>query len=458
MEEHEKFTPPYPTPHKSKIKWIKRFTTGWGSWIHTLAESSYKTKIGHVRFPKASLFIINDRELVKDIGIKRHDEFPKHRMQHETLCPLLGESIFTTNGDQWKRQRYQMNPAFAHTHLKRSFGTMQGAVNDLLRTMKGLDHTAPIAIDPLMTHVTADVIFRTILSHNITDEQTADVLEAFNIFQKYAQHTITLHSFGLPDKIFSRQLNKNASRIRGILRPIIKARHDAYHAGTPTEDKDILASLLESTDETGKHFPLDELVNHIAMLFLAGHETTASALTWSLYLLSQCPHLQKEIQAEINAHSKNGEITFETIKHLKTTLNVFQEAMRLYPPVSFYPREAMKECPIGNKTAQKGDVLSISPWLIHRHRKVWKDPDVFDPSRFDDPAQKENIKEHYLPFGLGPRLCIGKGFAIQESVLTLATIIQNFDIKNVEVQVPEPMARLTVRPKHDIKLWLTPTP
>jgi len=412
MEEHEKFTPPYPTPHKSKIKWIKRFTTGWGSWIHTLAESSYKTKIGHVRFPKASLFIINDRELVKDIGIKRHDEFPKHRMQHETLCPLLGER----------------------------------------------DHTAPIAIDPLMTHVTADVIFRTILSHNITDEQTADVLEAFNIFQKYAQHTITLHSFGLPDKIFSRQLNKNASRIRGILRPIIKARHDAYHAGTPTEDKDILASLLESTDETGKHFPLDELVNHIAMLFLAGHETTASALTWSLYLLSQCPHLQKEIQAEINAHSKNGEITFETIKHLKTTLNVFQEAMRLYPPVSFYPREAMKECPIGNKTAQKGDVLSISPWLIHRHRKVWKDPDVFDPSRFDDPAQKENIKEHYLPFGLGPRLCIGKGFAIQESVLTLATIIQNFDIKNVEGQVPEPMARLTVRPKHDIKLWLTPTP
>lgn len=457
MRADEKFTPPYPKPHSSKLKWFGRFFIGWGSWIHTLAESSYKSKIGRVKLPKMNLFIINDRALVKDVGIKRHDDFPKHRIQHEALCPLLGNSIFTTNGDTWKRQRMQMNPAFAHTHLKRSFSTMDDAVQNLMNTLHGLNHAKPIAIDPLMTHVTADVIFRTILSRKIDDADAANVFKQFNIFQKYAQHTLTLKSFGLPDKIFRGKLDKSAAHIRGILRPIIKERFDAYHSGAEDKDTyDILASLLESRDEKGNPFPLDELVNHIAMLFLAGHETTASALTWSLYLLSKCSHLQTQIRTEIAAHSENGAITFETVKHLKTTLNTFQEAMRLYPPVSFFPREATSKCPIGNHTAQKGDILSISPWLIHRHRKIWDKPDEFNPSRFDDPAQKDTIKEHYLPFGLGPRLCIGKGFAIQESVLTLANIVQRFEIKNVDGQTPEPMARLTTRPKHDINLWLTP--
>lgn len=456
MNTQKKFTPPYPKPHQSKLKWMGRFFIGWGSWIHTLAESSYKTKIGRVKFPLTTLFIINDRETVKEIGIKRHDDFPKHRFQHEALCPLLGESIFTTNGDTWKRQRYQMNPAFAHTHLKRSFATMNDAVQNLMTTLKGLDHSKPIAIDPLMTHVTADVIFRTILSQKIDDQDAAHVFKQFNIFQRYAQYTLTLKSFGLPDKIFARQLDKSAANIRGILHPIIAERYSTYHERGDKTHHDILQSLLESTDENGAHFPLGELVNHIAMLFLAGHETTASALTWTLYLLSECPHLQTQIREEIAANTKDGEITFETIKHLKTTLNTFQESLRLYPPVSFFPREAKSECPIGNHTAKAGDVFSISPWLLHRHRKYWPDPDLFDPDRFDDDEQKQSMKDFYMPFGLGPRLCIGKGFAIQESVLTLANIIQNFEIKNVEGQKPEPMARLTLRPKKDIELWFKP--
>jgi cytochrome P450 len=452
----ERFTPPYPKPHKNPLRQFGRFLLGWQSWIHTISETSYKMKMGQVKFPHIDFFVINERSLVKKIGETDYEEYPKHHMQHEILCPLLGESIFTTNGAQWKRQRQMMNPSFAHTHLKRTFGTMDSAIQDLITRMKALDHTKPIAIDPLMTHITADVIFRTILSQTIEEGDAYKVFENFNMFQDYTQRTMVLKSFHLPSGFFKKKIDQACHNIRAVLTPIIAERYHNYHAGNKSDLNDILSTLLEARDDEGKPFPLDELVNQIAMLFLAGHETTASALTWSLYLLSKCPHMQDAIRAEIKEHEKDGHIVFESIKGLNMTRNVFQEGLRLYPPVSFLPREASNDCVIRNKKVAKGSMLSLSPWLVQRHRDQWKEPDLFDPERFNDPEQKESVKKSYFPFGLGPRICIGKGFAMQEAVLTIANIVKNFELENPKGQVPEPMARVTTRPKKDIKLWLKP--
>lgn len=452
----ESFTPPYPKPHKNPLKQLGRFFLGWQSWIHTISEASYRMKMGHVKFPHIDFYVLNAPPLVKKVGEKKHDIFPKHRLQHEILCPLLGESIFTTNGDQWKRQRQMMNPSFAHTHLKRTFGTMDSAIQDLITRMKTLDHSKPIAIDPLMTHITADVIFRTILSHTIEEKDAYKVFENFNVFQDYTQRTMVLKSFYLPSGFFKKKIDQACHNIRAVLTPIIAERYHNYHAGKKTNHNDILSTLLEAKDDEGKPFPLDELVNQIAMLFLAGHETTASALTWSLYLLSKCPHMQGVIREEIKENEVNGHVEFESIKGLNMTRNVFQEALRLYPPVSFLPREASRDCTLRKRRIAKGSMLSLSPWLVQRHREQWKEPDVFDPKRFDDPNQKESVKKSYFPFGLGPRICIGKGFAMQEAVMTIANIVKNFELENPKGQVPEPMARVTTRPKKDIKLWLKP--
>jgi cytochrome P450 len=453
MKQEEKFTPPYPKPHKSPLKQFSRFLFGWQSWIHTISETSYQMSIGAVKFPHIDFFVINDRKLVERIGIKRYKKFPKHSLQHEILCPLLGESIFTTNGKVWERQRQMMNPAFAHTHLQRAFDNMDGAIKGLLVRIDTADKSKPVAIDPLMTHVTADIIFRTILSHTIEERDAYKVFENFNVFQDYTQRTMVLKSFHLPSGFFKKQIDKASDNIRSVLRPIITERFENYHAGKKDNKSDILSSLLEAKDNKGVHFPLDELINHVAMLFLAGHETSASALTWSLYLLSKCPHLQKEIRKEIADNAVNGKIVFESIKNLKMTRNVFNEALRLYPPVSFLPREASRDCVVRHKQVKKGSMFSISPWLIQRHRKQWQDPDVFDPTRFDDPNQQDSVKQSFLPFGIGPRICIGKGFAMQEGVMAIANILHHYELRNKEGQVPEPMARITTRPKHEIELW-----
>ncbi|MFA5593574.1 MAG: cytochrome P450 [Micavibrio sp.] len=456
MLESEKFTPHYPRPHKTKLVAFWRFLYGWNSWIHTLFEKSYHNLIGYVRMRKLDFYLVNEPASVKEIMEKRHDDFPKHSIQHEILCPLLGNSIFTSNGAEWRRQREMINPAFAHTRLSLSFPTMRAAADAMMKRLGQADLSRPVSIDPLMTYITADIIFRTILSRTLDSADAYDVFENFNIYQDYTQKIITCRLYGLPSLFLKSRQGKAAKKIRAVLAPLIEERYNAYHHHGENKD-DIIGSFLNArAPDTGAAFQLGELTNHVMMLFLAGHETSASALTWSLYLISRCPHLQAAMREEVNAIRDGGEITHEMLRHFKQVRNVFRESLRLYPPVGFMPREPVQDSMLRDRSIKKGSVLSVSPWLIHRHRAQWAEPDLFDPDRWDDETQQESIRCSYLPFGKGPRICVGQGFAQQEALLIIATIVSAYNLEPAQKNEPEPVSRVTLRPHKEIKLWFRP--
>jgi len=410
-------------------------------------------KMGYLRLPGADLFMVNEKSLVKRIMVTEADKFPKHQHIEEVLKPLLGESIFTTNGEIWRKQRAMIDPAFSHTRLEKAFPLMNEAVQEMLERMLRQESGTENIIDVEMTHITADIIFRTILSAPLSAEDAQQIFSAFNEFQEAVQRITLLHAYRLPAYFQKKKSEKSAAKIRPILAKVIRKRYEDFQSGTDIENRDILSSLMHATDkESGKHFSYDELVDHICMLFLAGHETSASALTWSLYLVSECPDIQQKIYAEICEVTKGGEINFTHIKKLKFTFDVFREALRLYPPVGFFLRTASEDTCMRDREVKKDAMVMVSPWLIHRHQDQWKCPHQFMPERFAENDAKESLKSSYLPFGKGQRLCIGQGFANQEAVLILANLIRNFRFENPQGQIPEPLGRVTVRPRKAIKL------
>lgn len=206
----------------------------------------------------------------------------------------------------------------------------------------------------------------------------------------------------------------------------------------------------------GDQFTLDETVDQICMLFLAGHETSASAMGWSVYLLSHSAHLQNEILAEIQAVIGDREIEYGDTNKLKTVYNLFREALRLYPPVGCFLREAEESTELRGKPVKQGSLVLVSPWLVQRHRKLWDRPDEFDPARFETPEGKASAKCAYLPFSKGPRVCAGQAFAIQEAVLILASLVRRFRIEPDAEHTPKPAGRVTLRSDNGIRVRFFP--
>lgn len=448
------FTPPYPVPHKSKASLFKRFLTGWNSWIHTLFDRSYTMQMGEIRLPRLDFYIANDLSVVDRVMDDREKVFPKHRFQNELLDPLIGNSVFSANGQDWEEQREMVNPAFAHTNLKRVFPAMQGAVEDLLATIEAMDRSKPIEVDPLMTHVAADIIYRTIFSVKLDQISADHIYHAFHRYQKNIQPGAMLKLYGLPLFGYRKRAVRAASEIHAVFGPIVKARYDAWHGGNGEAQNDILQSLLEARHPTtGEPFTYQNIMEQVSTIFLAGHETAASAMTWALYLLAECPHWQDALVGEIDRESGGQPIAFEHLRGLGGVRNLFKETLRLYPPVSFLVREVTAPTTMRDKLLQKGAMIVISPWLIQRNRNNWKCPHAFAPERFDDPEEAEACRRAYMPFGKGPRICIGAGFAQQEGMLILASIVRAFRLRYPDIPKPEPVSRLTLRPKAAVQLW-----
>ena len=448
-------TPPYPVPHKSRASLFKRFLTGWTSWIHTLFERSYTMKMGEIHLPRLDFYIANELSIVDRVMTDADREFPKHRFLSDLVEPLIGQSVFNTNGKVWDDQRRMINPAFAHTNLKRVYDLMSDAVADMLAHLKAQDHGRPIDIDPVMTHVTADVIFRTMFSVSLDRDEALQIHHAFTRFQRSAQPGAMLHLYGLPGLGFPRRALKASAEIHAVFEPLVRARYDAYGRGERPEKPDILEALLEARHpDSGAPFGFQELIDQIALIFLAGHETSASALSWALYLLSESPALQEDLHAEIVSAAGDDPIGFEHLKGLDGVRNLFRETLRLYPPIGFFARAITRPTTMRDKQLKPGAMIVISPWLIQRNRDNFACPHSFDPDRFTRPEEAEAVKSAYMPFGKGPRICVGAGFAQQEAMLVLAELIRAFRLSYPAGPKPEPVSRLTLRPKKGIRLRL----
>jgi cytochrome P450 len=449
------FVPPKPKTHARKLSPLRRILQVRHSSISVLFDRSYSMHLGDVWTPFRTVYFLNKPDLVNRVLVKESDKFPKSISMGSMLEFLMGEGVFVSNGELWRRQRRMLDPAFNQARIKDVFPLMREAAEEMGARFRTHADGDVLPIDEETTHVTADIIFRTIYSASLTQDESRRIFKAFGRFQELAYAQGVWNMAGVPTWLSPGRFfaARHARIIRDLLDRGVQARIDERASGARTERKDILASLLDATDpETGAKFTRKELVDQISVLFLAGHETSASVLAWALYLIAMRPDIQDRLHAESVAAFGDRQPEFSDMKRLKLARDVFRETLRLYPPVSFMSRDSTEPVRLRNKDVEPGDIIFVSPWLIQRHRKLWVNPDAFDPDRFSDPASKESQRSAYIPFSAGPRVCLGASFAMQEGMLILAWLTRHFRFEPVEGHVPRPIARLTLRSENGVRL------
>ena len=386
--------------------------------------------------------------MIRKVLKENPDDFPKSERISEGLRPLLGDSVFLTNGALWRRQRRIIDPAFEGGRLKQIFPAMKAASEAAIKRIE----PGILEVEELASFAAADVIFRTLFSVPIEDKIAGDIFHEFRRYQRQ-QPILNIAAFvPLPRWVprFHRRATKASARhIRTLIQELTDRRVAEIKSGRAPQD--LATKLMTTPDpETGACFTRDEMVDQVAIFLLAGHETSASALAWALYLMALYPDWQQRLAEEAAVLDERS--GFSVISQLKLSRDVFRESLRLYPPVPMMVRENTKpECFRDRKIA-KGSAIVLSPWHLHRHQRLWDNPDGFDPGRWHTENGKACLREAFLPFSSGARVCPGAGFAMIEGPLFLSQILRSFRISCVEGEPPVPVAHLTVRTKSGIYL------
>lgn len=428
---------------------------GDGDLLGLLPAAAYRMDIGPLGYSRRSTVIVNDPELVLHVLKDPEGIFPKSDLMVGALEPLVGDSIFVSAGARWRRQREMIDPAFSHIRLNRAFTAMQAAVDAYETYLDRCAETgAALSLDLAMSHLTADIITRTVFSMPLASRIAHDVFADFAEFERHVAHVKILrlifdpafHPVEQPDAV-----RAACARIRRHLGELIDT-----HLAAGADFNDIASAVIGARDtETATPFGREELIDQLGVFFLAGHETTASVLIWVFYILSQRPDIAEKVRAEVDAIVGSGEVGFEHTRRLAYTRQVFRETLRLYPPITFLPRVAMAATTLGGRRIKRGALVMIAPWVIHRHHAYWPDPDVFDPDRFAPEREKDIRHGTFLPFGLGPRICVGAAFAQTESALILARLLRRFDFAPLAPDSVRPAARLTTRPAEQVMVRVT---
>jgi cytochrome P450 len=404
------------------------------------------------RTPFFSSYLVNQPELVKLVLKERPDDFPKSGRVSEGLRPLLGDGVFLTNGEVWKRQRRIIDPAFEGGRLRETFLSMWAAAEGAVKRLEA-SVGQEIEVEQHTSHATADVIFRTLFSIPIENEIAAEMFREFHRYQR-SQPLLNLAAvLPLPrwmPRFFRSATRRSAAKIRAAITQLTTDRHAQIEAGTAPDD---LATKIMTTADplSGEKFTAEEMVDQVSIFFLAGHETSASALAWALYLMAMFPEWQDKVAAEAKAGLVEE---FSAISKLRISRDVFREALRLYPPVPMMVRQ--NTCPeeFRKREVRTGSQVVVSAWHLHRHERLWDNPDGFDPDRWGTENGKTCMRDAYVPFSAGSRVCPGAGFALIEGVLLLSIILKNYRVTLTDRPAPEPVAHLTVRSKDGIFLKL----
>jgi cytochrome P450 len=441
---------PRPPTFRGRLPLLQFLRTVRESSIATYAEEAYEEEIIERRILWRRTFILSAPDAVKRVLLDNADNYPKSALTRRLLEPGLGQGLVTSEGEMWRRHRRIMAPAFARPSLMRFTPMMVEATEQMLARWERLPPDATIDIASEMLRLTLTIIVRAMFSSDAAgDVETVEASSAR--YQRELRPTLA-DFLGLPHWL--RPKPRVASRhalsgIDAIIERLIRRPPD------PAAPKDLLALLLEARDEkTGEGLTHQEVRDQVVTIFNAGHETTALALTWAFYLLSQHPAVEARLHAEL-AEALGGRTPgFDELGALAYARMVIDESMRLYPPVHTVSRQARGSDQLAGRRIGKGDTIIISPWIMHRHRRLWDRPDAFDPERFHPAAAAQRHRFAYLPFGGGPRICIGAAFAINEALVILALAAQRFRLRLVPGHKVEPVGLITLRPKHGIRMRL----
>jgi cytochrome P450 len=409
-----------------------------GSW----GQRAYEEEIVRGRFFGRSSFILNTPDAIRHVLVDNYENYVRNPAAIRVLRPVLGEGLLIAEGRAWKHQRRTLAPAFTPRAVAPLVPHMIAATDETIAKLQAMGDD-PVDLRGAMQRMTLEIAGRTMFSFGM--ERHGGALRDF--VMEYGEKLARPHFLDLvlplhwptPQDFSRARFRKRWTRFVGQL--MAERRAAGKNEGAPP--RDLFDLMGEARDpETHEAFSDAQLGDQVATMILAGHETTATALFWSLYLLALDPATQDELAAEVAVATADGTLD---IGRLKFTRAVVDETMRLYPPAFLIARTAAGPDSIAGMPVKKNDIVLVAPWLLHRHEKLWRDPAAFLPQRFMPPSPPPD-RFAYLPFGVGARVCIGAHFALVEATLALAKIVGAFRITLLDKAPVMPVGVVTTQP------------
>jgi cytochrome P450 len=439
--------PPAPTPRTRPLGPIALLRTIYNNPLEAWTQAHFEKPIVTMRLMGVQAVVVSEPSAIRHVLLDNAGNYHKDWLQRRVLSNGLEGGLLTAESEQWRMQRRALSPVFARKTVRSFAPAMMAAADDLIahwhdREGRTVDVTADV------TRLTLEVLRRTIFSEGLggdPEEFRIAMTDFFNAIGRIDALDVLRAPNFLP-RTGQRQARPALRFFDTAIDKIIATRRRRLAEDAASVPKDILTLLLQAKDpDTGQGMSEAEIRANIITFISAGHETTANALSWSLYLLSQSPAWRERVAAEAKREWQGPIDTLAD--RLIETRAVIDEAVRLYPPIAAMSRAAIGADELCGVKIKRGAMVAIAPYVLHRHRALWDRPDVFDPTRFLNGGRERIDRYSYLPFGAGPRICIGATFALQEATLVLASIVKNVTLDLAPGHEVRPILRVTLRPQ-----------
>lgn len=433
--------PPTPPRAPDDMSFLGRLAVIKRNMIATWGQRAYEEDVIEGRFFFRNSFILNRPDAIRHVLLSNYENYSRTPAGIRMLRPVLGDGLLIAEGHSWTFQRRTLAPAFTPRATANLVPHMTAVLDETIAKLDGRT-SEPVDLREIMQRMTLEIAGRTMFSFGM--DRHGPTLRNFvmeygaRLGRPYLLDMVLPLSWPSPMDFARARFRKRWTEFVAML--IAERRERGKKDGAPP--RDLFDLMDEARDpETGKGFSDEQLVDEVATMILAGHETTATALFWALYLLALDPDTQEEIASETRGEHLDS---MADIDRQKFTRAVIEETMRLYPPAFLIARAAREKDNAAGVAIGKGDIIMIAPWLLHRHEKLWDQPNAFIPRRFMSTEAPDQFA--YLPFGAGPRVCVGAPFAQAESVLALARLIGAFRVELADTGPVIPLGVVTTQP------------
>jgi cytochrome P450 len=444
-----------PVPRQGKIPFFEFVRILRDNQIATYPQEAYEVDIIERKMFGRYRYIVNDPAAVKHVMLDNVANYEKTEITRRILEPGLGKGLLTSEGETWKAHRRTMTPAFDQRSVASYTPVMTAEAEKLNSQWSKSRPDQDVDVASAMTEVTLQIISRTMFSSD-SDDMVSVLERSAGQFQ--AQMRPNFMDFvGLPAWLAGLGRLNVAKRTLGEFDALIDRLIRERTRNIDNAPKDLLSRLIAARDEqTGIGMTAQEVRDHVITIFMAGHETTAMTMIWTWYLLSQHPRVEAKLHEELDRVLAGRTPTHEDVPKLAYSRMIIEESMRMYPPAHTLARVALADDTLCGRTISKGSTVMIVPWLLHRHKKLWQDPERFSPERFGSDQSANRVRFSYLPFGGGKRICIGAAFALTEATVLLATIANRCRLTLAPGHPVEPQALITLRARHGMKMRVSP--
>jgi cytochrome P450 len=450
MEAAGSFVPPAVAPAAKPLHFPFNLVKLLRNNLELIPEEAYRKSVVLAPGPPRMVFLTGP-EVVKTVLLDRPAEFPKGGVQVEILRPLFGNAMISAKGRDWRWQRGVAAPLFRHDELLRYGPAMTAAAEKVVADWRGAPNGAVRPIHTDMMRATFDVISNTMLVGGAPDVLSA-IEKGHADYYGAVNWWVTYTLLGFPHWLprpGGKGMRGHESRLRRSVADLVRTRRAA------ASGDDLLYKLAHSSDpESGQAMADENLVDNIVAFLMAGYDTTAFALTWTLYLIAQSPEWEARINEEVAQVAGNGPVTAEHVARLTSIQQVLNESLRLFPTAPIIVRDINEDIEFDGVRVRAGTIGIVPIYAIHRHRALWDDPDRFDPGRFD-PGHPKPSRFQFLPFGAGPRICIGASFATIEATIMLATFVRAARFELVEGVDASPVGRMFLVPRDGMRMRVT---